>query len=128
MELRYEIPEGLPKVLADQDRIKEVVVNLVGNAIKYNAEGGHVWVAHEVKGREVITRVNDDGFGISKEAQAKLFEKFYRVQTDKTRDITGTGLGLFIVKEIIEKMNGKIFVESEEGRGSVFGFSLPAAS
>ncbi len=127
MELRHEIPANLPKALADQDRVKEVMVNLAGNAIRYNNEGGHVWVTHEVKDKELITRVNDDGFGISKEAQAKLFEKFYRVQTEKTRDITGTGLGLFIVKEIIEKMNGKIFVESEEGKGSTFGFSLPIA-
>jgi len=127
MELRYEIPADLPKVLADQDRIKEVMVNLVGNAIKYNNEGGRVWVTHEVKDKELITSVHDDGFGISKEAQAKLFEKFYRIQTDRTSGITGTGLGLFIVKEIVGKMNGKIFVESEEGKGSTFGFSLPIA-
>lgn len=126
MELSYEIPDGLPKIFADPDRLKEVMVNLVGNAIKYNNDNGKVWIAHEVVGDNLVTHVKDNGFGISKEAQAKLFEKFYRVQTDKTKNITGTGLGLFIVKEIVEKMNGKIWAESEgEGRGSTFSFGLP---
>jgi signal transduction histidine kinase len=64
---------------------------------------------------------------MSAEAQQKLFQKFYRVQTDKTKDIVGTGLGLFIVKEIIEKMNGTISVSSEEGKGSIFSFALQVA-
>ena len=75
----------------------------------------------------IVTRFTDTGLGISKESQARLFEKFYRVQTDKTKDITGTGLGLFIVKEIIEKMNGTITIESEEGKGSTFVVALPVA-
>jgi signal transduction histidine kinase len=75
----------------------------------------------------LITHIADTGLGISAEAQQRLFEKFYRVQTDKTRDIQGTGLGLFIVKEIIEKMGGTIGVASEEGRGSTFSFALKVA-
>jgi signal transduction histidine kinase len=75
----------------------------------------------------LVTHIADTGLGMSAEAQEKLFQKFYRVQTDKTKEITGTGLGLFIVKEIIEKMNGTIGVISEEGKGSVFSFALQVA-
>jgi signal transduction histidine kinase len=126
--MAYQPPADLPHVLADTDRVKEVVVNLVGNAIKYMGGAGSVAVSHEVADGHVITHVADTGLGISKEAQEKLFQKFYRVQTDKTKEITGTGLGLFIVKEIIEKMNGTIWATSEEGKGSVFSFSLPIAN
>lgn len=116
-----------PKIMADSARLKEVVVNLVGNAIKYTIGSGIVTISHEIKENALITHIKDTGMGISKEAQGKLFEKFYRVQTEQTVNITGTGLGLFIVKEIVEKMNGKIWVESEEGKGSTFSFSLPLA-
>lgn len=126
--MAYQPPKNLPHVLADADRIKEVVVNLVGNAIKYMGGAGSIAVSHEVVDSHVITHIADTGLGISKAAQEKLFQKFYRVQTDKTKEITGTGLGLFIVKEIVEKMNGTIWVTSEEGRGSVFSFSLPIAT
>ncbi|MDX1536040.1 MAG: sensor histidine kinase [Candidatus Spechtbacterales bacterium] len=128
IQLTYENPGNVPQVLAENSRIKEVTVNLVGNAIKYTQEGGWVKVWHEVKDGMVTTHVEDNGFGMSEEAQKKLFQKFYRVQTEKTKSITGTGLGLFIVKQIIEKMNGKIWVESKEGEGSKFSFSLPVAN
>jgi signal transduction histidine kinase len=123
------VPDGtaLPQVLADADRIKEVVVNLVGNAIKYMGGVGTITITHELVGGTLVTHVADTGIGMSAEAQQKLFQKFYRVQTDKTKDITGTGLGLFIVKEIIEKMDGTIGVVSEEGKGSTFSFALKTA-
>ena len=127
ISIRYEPPAGLARVLADEGRVKEIMVNLVGNAIKYNRPSGSVSVRHETQDRELITHVADTGIGIPKEAQARLFEKFYRVQSDAARDITGTGLGIFIVKEIVEKMGGKSLGESEEGRGSTFSFSLPRA-
>jgi len=130
----------VPLVLADADRVKEVVVNLVGNAIKYMGGAGSITISHELAaaatpltpdGRELpamlVTHITDTGIGMSAEAQQKLFQKFYRVQTDKTKDIVGTGLGLFIVKEIIEKMDGTIGVTSEEGKGSTFSFALRIA-
>ncbi len=128
VQLVYRPDPALPQAVADADRVKEVMVNLVGNAIKYMGGAGTVTVAHEVKGDVLVTHVADTGLGMSKEAQDKLFTKFYRIQTEKTRDITGTGLGLFIVKMIIEKMGGTIWVESEEGKGSTFSFALPCAA
>jgi len=100
------------------------MTNLVNNAIKYTPEGGEVQVLHEVKGKELITHVKDNGFGIAKEAQKKIFEKFYRVKSEETQEIAGTGLGLFIVKQLVEKMNGKIWFKSQKGHGSTFSFSL----
>src|SRR3989344_2075389 len=108
----------IPLALADSTRLREVMINLIGNAIKYSPKGGKIFVTHEVSGRELITRIKDTGYGISPEARKKLFGKFYRVQTSVTKDIPGTGLGLFIVKQIVEKMSGRIWVESREGEGS----------
>ncbi|HEY4496777.1 MAG TPA: sensor histidine kinase [Candidatus Paceibacterota bacterium] len=127
IEVVYNPPDATLKVMGDINRIKEVMVNLVGNAIKYTLGKGMITINHEVKDGKLVTRIKDTGLGMSKEAQAKLFQKFYRVQTKDTANISGTGLGLFIVKQIIEKMNGSIWVESEEGKGSTFSFSLQIA-
>lgn len=124
ISLKYDMPTDLANVLADNDRVQEVMTNLVNNAIKYTSEGGEVQVLHEMKGKELITHVKDNGFGIAKEAQKKIFEKFYRVKSEETQEITGTGLGLFIVKQLVEKMNGKIWFKSQKGHGSTFSFSL----
>ena len=114
-------------VLADEARMKEVMVNLLSNAIKYTVGSGTVLIWHETSGETLITHIKDTGIGMSKESQEKLFEKFYRVPDERTKKITGTGLGLFIIKQIIEKMNGLVWVVSEVDKGSTFSFSLPLA-
>jgi len=125
LELRFEKHE-MEKVKADPERTRQILINLIGNAIKYT-EHGSVTVTLGKNEHEVIVAVEDTGIGISREAQKNLFEKFYRVKTEKTRQITGTGLGLWITKQLVEKQGGKIWVESQEGKGSTFSFSLPMA-
>jgi len=121
----YDEVKALPPVMADAERVQEVVMNFVGNALKYNNEGGKVRVWHEVTDAAVTTHVEDNGFGISEENQKHMFEKFFRAETDKTKSVKGTGLGLFITKELIEKMHGKVWLKSKEGEGSTFSFRLP---
>ncbi len=111
-------------VAADNDRLKEVLINLVGNAIKYTPAKGTIEIFHEQQPGMLVTHIKDDGIGMSQEEQAKLFEKFYRVKNTKTASISGTGLGLFIVKQIVEKMGGQIWVTSAPEQGSTFSFSL----
>ena len=117
----------LPKVLADGVRISEVINNLVGNAINYTDAGGRVIVSTQATPNEVIVTVEDTGVGIPKEAIPHLFNKFFRVSNSLQKGSKGTGLGLYISKSIIQSLNGKIWVESEVGKGSKFHFSLPIA-
>lgn len=116
----------LPKVLADPGRVSEILTNLVSNAIKYT-ENGAITISHKIKDAMAITSVSDTGVGIPKEDFPKIFGKFYRSGQDLVRAQEGTGLGLFIIKQIVERMDGKIWFESTEGRGSTFFFSLPLA-
>lgn len=115
---------GNNKVKTDEYKFKEVIANLISNAIKYTPERGEVVISHEIKGDRLITNVQDSGFGISAEDVRKLFTKFFRVKSEKTEKIEGTGLGLFITRMLVEKMKGNIWVESELGKGSIFSFSL----
>lgn len=117
-------PGNLPQVKADPDRVKQVLVNLIGNAVKYT-EAGQVEVTFAQDEKMVICNVRDTGIGMKPEEQKHLFEQFYRAKNEKTRQIIGTGLGLWITKKIVEMMGGKIWVESVEGKGSTFSFSLP---
>ena len=117
--------EELPKVLADPIRLNEVIVNLVSNAINYTNPNGKVEVSIKVSPNEVTTTVSDNGVGIPQEAIPHLFNKFYRVSNSLQKANKGTGLGLYITKSIIEKLHGKIWVESEVGKGSKFSFTLP---
>lgn len=118
------LEECLP-VEAEADRIKQVLINLIDNAIKYNQEGGKVSVtAYRLNPRKVEIVVEDDGPGISPEAQKRIFERFYRVDTGRSRSLGGTGLGLSIVKHIAQLYGGEAIVESEPGQGSRFIISM----
>ncbi|TSC88616.1 MAG: Multi-sensor signal transduction histidine kinase [Microgenomates group bacterium Gr01-1014_7] len=120
--------ESLPKVMADPIRISEVVTNLLANAINYTNPGGKVELIIQVSPDKVTTTISDTGVGIPKDAIPHLFNKFFRVSNQSQKMSKGTGLGLYITKSIIEKLNGKIWVESELGKGSRFCFSLPVAT
>ncbi len=114
-------------VLCDPEKLKEVLTNLVDNAIKYNRDGGSIDVSSYPlpDGKNLMIEVEDTGYGIPKEEQGKLFQKFFRAQSKETQDVLGTGLGLFITRMLVEKMGGKIGFESQEGRGTTFHFTLP---
>lgn len=118
--------KSIPQVKVDPVRLRQVLNNLISNAIKYTLAGS-IEISVERKGHEVIVAVRDTGLGIDAESQKKLFQKFYRVRTPETVEITGTGLGLWITKKLLEMMDGKIWLESAEGKGSTFYFSVPRA-
>ena len=126
--LQASVPSDLPAVLGNRLRVSQVMGNLVGNAIKYTPEGGDIRVWAEEHNSQILDAVEDTGIGISAEDQAQLFEKFYRVRSKDTEDIPGTGLGLAITKTIVEKHGGRIWVDSELGKGSTFTFLLPVHS
>ena len=109
----------------DFDRIKEVLTNLVGNAIKYTPEGGKVTVELTKEGEFAKILVSDNGIGISDQDQKHLFEKFYRIEREETKSVKGSGLGLFITKQLVEKMGGKIGFTSSLGEGTTFYFTMP---
>lgn len=110
---------------ADADRLKEVLTNLVSNAVKYTPEGGKATVEVKKEGSFAKVFVSDNGIGIGEEEQKHLFEKFYRVSNEKTEAVKGSGLGLFIAKQLVEKMGGEIGVISTVGQGTTFYFTLP---
>ena len=122
--LRIEAPGDLPPVRGDEARLGQVLVNLVHNAVKFSPNGGAVTVRVQASDGEVVTSVEDHGVGIPRAALARVFERFYKVDRARVRG-GGTGLGLAIARHVIEQHGGRIWVESEEGRGSTFSFALP---
>jgi two-component system phosphate regulon sensor histidine kinase PhoR len=118
----------LPLVDADRDKVRQVLVNLVENAIKYSPDGGRIEVGVEPQEENVLFHVRDEGLGIPADEQGRVFEKFYRVDPQMTRGVGGTGLGLYICNELVGRMGGHIWLESNAGEGSTFLFELPAAA
>jgi PAS domain S-box-containing protein len=127
LTVRLEVPDGLPRVLADADKVRQVLSNLVENAVKYSPDGGSVVLRVEQLGDRIRFLVTDEGLGIPPREQERIFEKFYRLDPNLTRGVGGTGLGLYICRELISRMGGAIRVESAEGAGSTFTVELPAA-
>lgn len=124
--IEVNVPENLPPLWADPDRIVQTLTNLVSNAIKYSPNGGQVIIEAWLNQDNMLEiAVKDFGLGIPQEAQGQLFSKFYRVDNTDRREIGGTGLGLAISREIIEAHGGKIWLDSELGHGSTFTFTLP---
>ena len=125
-ELRWDPPQSLPPVLGNRHRLLQVLDNLLNNAMKYTREGGWIAVSAIEDDGHIVVHVADNGIGILPAQQPYIFDKFYRVESEETLRITGTGLGLSIVKTVIEKHNGRVWVESKAGVGSTFSFVLPA--
>jgi two-component system phosphate regulon sensor histidine kinase PhoR len=121
--LRVECAEDLPKVQADSQRLEQVLINLIHNAVKFTRPGGEVVLCAESGSGQIRFSVWDTGVGIPADEVSRIFERFYRV--DKSRTGRGTGLGLSIAKHIVEAHQGKIWAESREGQGSTFTFSIP---
>jgi two-component system phosphate regulon sensor histidine kinase PhoR len=126
--LEIEVPPGLPAVRGDAGLLRDVLQNLLDNAIQYTPECGHIRVTAEAKGREAVISVSDTGIGIPTADQERIFERFYRVDAARSREAGGTGLGLSIAKHIVEAHGGRLWVESIMGEGSKFSFSVPVAS
>jgi PAS domain S-box-containing protein len=127
VDLRLLVPPDLPPISADADKLRQVLVNLVENAIKYSPDGGTVEVALATVPGRLRFSVRDEGLGVPAAEQSRIFEKFYRLDPDLTRGVGGTGLGLYICREIVRRMDGRIWVDSQPGVGSTFSFELPLA-
>jgi signal transduction histidine kinase len=127
LTLEQKFPAALPAVYGNAEAIHELFCNLVTNAVKYTLVGGRVEVSASNKGDEVLVKVQDNGVGIPAEALPRIFQEFYRADNVKVEAMEGTGLGLSIVKQILNTHGGKIWVESEQGKGTTFSFTLLVA-
>lgn len=126
LHVEFVYPDGLSLVLADEDLLGQVLINLLDNAIKYTPPGGSIYVRSRMRDSRVVTTISDTGVGIPPDSLPRVFERFYRVDKARSRNQGGTGLGLSIVKHIVESHGGEVFVESEVGKGSTFGVSFLA--
>ncbi len=131
MELVIELEAGLPLLMVDTYKVRQVLINLLGNAVKFTPDGGHIGVRArrwqpDGDGREHVRfEVVDDGIGVPADKLDRIFETFFQVDNSPTREYGGTGLGLAIVKNFVESHGGRVFVESELSRGSTFSFTVP---
>jgi signal transduction histidine kinase len=125
IELRVGLPDNVPTVQGNSTRLCQALTNLVDNALKYTPSGGTVTIRVVVENGPVTVCVEDTGLGIGLDHLPHVFERFYRVETEETRDVVGTGLGLAIAMSIVEVHGARIWAESEPGSGSTFSFTLP---
>ena len=117
--------DRVPTVIADPQLLRQVVLNLTSNAIKYTPRSGDIAIRIGGVGDRVRWEIQDNGIGIPREAQRRLFEKFYRADNVFAVETEGTGLGLYLVRLIVEQFGGRVWCDSEEGRGATFVFTLP---
>lgn len=125
--LELELPASLSNVNADLSRIKQVVDNLVTNALKFTPKGGRIIIGARESEGNLIIEVKDDGRGLAKEDLERIFNPYYRKESDRNQ-LSGLGLGLSLCKKFIDLHGGRIWAESEPGEGSTFSFSLPIIS
>jgi signal transduction histidine kinase len=128
IELTIKAPKKAPLVAADPDKARQVLTNLVDNAVKYSPDGGKVSVEIAAEGSQLRYSVRDEGLGVPPAEHRRIFEKFYRLDPNLTRGVGGTGLGLYISRELLERMGGRIWVESSGSGGSTFFAELPIAA
>ena len=121
-------PDKLQPVAADEDRLRQVLENLLDNAVKYSPDGGEIRVTLEPANEHLRFSIADSGLGIPADERGRIFEKFYRLDPDMTGGIGGTGLGLYIARELVRRVDGRIWVEPNDGQGSVFYLEIPFAS
>jgi two-component system phosphate regulon sensor histidine kinase PhoR len=127
ISLNIDVPPRLPPMRGDAGLLRDVLQNLLDNAIQYTPSGGKIHVGAAARDREIVITVADTGIGIPLADQERIFERFYRVDAARSREAGGTGLGLSIAKHIVEVHGGRLLVESEVGVGSKFSFSIPQA-
>jgi PAS domain S-box-containing protein len=128
LELELVAPSSLPAAATDRDKLRQVLANLISNAVKYSPRTGRVELRLEPRDAHLRVTVRDEGIGIPQSEQQRIFEKFYRADGSTTSGVEGTGLGLYICRELVRRMGGSIWVESAEGSGSTFFVELPFAS
>jgi signal transduction histidine kinase len=128
VKLSLDLSPDVPPIAADPDKVRQVLTNLVDNAIKYSPDGGAVAVEVWPHESMVGFQIRDEGLGIPAAELERIFEKFFRLDPELTRGVGGTGLGLYITRELVRRMGGRVDVESREGKGSTFTVELPIAS
>jgi signal transduction histidine kinase len=126
--LRLDLGDALPPLSGDRDKLRQVLTNLLSNAVKYSPEGGEITLSSRVEGTCVHLRVQDHGVGIPTEALEAIFERYARIDSEATRSIQGTGLGLPIVRRIVALHGGAVWAESAPGQGAVFHVTIPLAA
>jgi PAS domain S-box-containing protein len=125
ISIGLSVPETLDSLVGDSDKLRQVLINLIDNAVKYSPHGGRVELAVGARDGGIRISVRDEGIGIAALEQRRIFGKFYRVDPGLTRGVGGTGLGLYICRELVRRMEGRLSVSSEEGKGSTFTVDLP---
>jgi two-component system phosphate regulon sensor histidine kinase PhoR len=126
--VKSDVPHDLPRIRGDPERLSQLLLNLLHNAVKFSPPGSSVTVTGRAQGAEVVLSVVDEGPGIARGELQRVFERFYKADRARARSAGGTGLGLAIARHIAEAHGGRVWAESEEGSGSTFSVALPAAA